>query len=97
MSDQEMLSCEGDISPIFQSDSSSSIELNSIDNGNLSQKKVTLNALNDKLSSLWEFLQRKETKQKKQKLKLNETLSRTLENQNDLKLTISQTLINKMN
>jgi hypothetical protein len=65
MSDQEMLSCEGDISPIFQSDSSSSIELNSIDNGNVSQKKVTLNALNDKLSSLWEFLQRKETKQKK--------------------------------
>jgi hypothetical protein len=31
MSDQEMLSCEGDISPIFQSDSSSSVELNSID------------------------------------------------------------------
>jgi hypothetical protein len=92
MSDQEMLSCEGDSSPIFQSNSSSSVELNSIDNGNGSQKKVTLNALNEKLSSLWEFLQRKETKQKKQKLKLNETLSRTLENQNDLKLTISQTL-----
>jgi hypothetical protein len=49
MSDQEMLSCEGDISPIFQSNSSSSIELNSIDNGNGSQKKVTLNALNDKV------------------------------------------------
>jgi hypothetical protein len=96
MSDQEMLSCEGDISPIVQSDSSSSIELNSIDNGNVSQKKVTLNALNDKLSSLWEFLQRKETqKQKKQKIRLNETLaqnqvilSQTLENQNELKETI---------
>jgi hypothetical protein len=95
MSDQEMLSCEGDISPIFQSNSSSSVELNSIDNGNGSQKKVTLNALNEKLSSLWEFLQRKETKQKKQKLKLNETLSQTLENQNELKLTISQTLENQ--
>jgi hypothetical protein len=85
MSDQEMLSCEGDISPIFQSDSSSSIELNSIDNGNVSQKKVTLNAVNDKLSSLWEFLQRKETKQKKQKIRLNETLE-IKENQNDLKV-----------
>jgi hypothetical protein len=39
MSDQEMLSCEGDISPIFQSDSSSSIELNSIDNGNVESEE----------------------------------------------------------
>jgi 3-phosphoglycerate kinase len=67
MSDQELLSCGGDISPIFQSDSSSSLDLNSLDNENLSQKKVTLNALNEKLSSLWDFLQRKEMKQKKQK------------------------------
>jgi len=69
MGDQELLQREGDISPIFQShdDSSSSLEFESIENENVSQKKITLNAVNEKLTSLWEFLQRKEGKEKKRK------------------------------
>jgi hypothetical protein len=70
-----------------QDESSSSIEfpLNECDSG----KKVTMSSLNEKLTSMWDFLQQQNEKQKKHKVKLSQALhsmsSNIAQNQDELK------------
>jgi site-specific DNA-adenine methylase len=73
--DHEEVESEMNVSSLFTSqkdESSSSIEfpLTECDSG----KKVTMNSLNEKLMSMWDFLQQQNEKQKKHKLKLSQAM-----------------------
>jgi hypothetical protein len=73
--DHEEVESEMNVSSLFTSqkdESSSSIEfpLTECDSG----KKVTMNSLNEKLMSMWDFLQQQNEKQRKHKVKLSQAL-----------------------
>jgi hypothetical protein len=75
--DDEEVTSEMNVELLFnsqntQDESSSSIEfpLNECD----SVKKVTMSSLNEKLMSMWDFLQQQNEKQKKHKVKLSQAL-----------------------
>jgi hypothetical protein len=95
--DDEEVTSEMNVELLFnsqntQDESSSSIEfpLNECDSG----KKVTMSSLNEKLMSMWDFLQQQNEKQKKHKVKLSQALhsmsSNFAQNQDELKQTVSQ-------
>jgi site-specific DNA-adenine methylase len=88
--DDEEVTSEMNVELLFnsqntQDESSSSIEfpLKECD----SVKKVTMSSLNEKLMSMWDFLQQQNEKQKKHKVKLSQTIS---QNQDELKQTLVQ-------
>jgi hypothetical protein len=90
--DDEEVTSEMNVDLLFnsqntQDESSSSIEfpLKECD----SVKKVTMSSLNEKLMSMWDFLQHQNEKQKKHKVKLSQTIS---QNQDELKQTLVQNL-----
>jgi hypothetical protein len=90
--DDEEVTSEMNVELLFnsqntQDESSSSIEfpLKECD----SVKKVTMSSLNEKLMSMWDFLQQQNEKQKKHKVKLSQTIS---QNQDELKQTLVQNL-----
>jgi hypothetical protein len=93
--DHEEVESEMNMSSLFTSqkdESSSSIEFPSTECD--SGKKVTMNSLNEKLMSMWDFLQQQNLKQKKHKLKLSQAMQKQTElisqNQDELKQTVSQ-------
>jgi site-specific DNA-adenine methylase len=95
--DEEEVTSEMNVDLLFnsqntQDESSSSIEfpLKECD----SVKKVTMSSLNEKLMSMWDFLQHQNEKQKKHKAKLSQTISQSLsQNQDELKQTLVQSTI----
>jgi hypothetical protein len=59
------------VANIFGSDDSSSVDPSDFVNEteSVSQKRITMNSLNEKLSGMWEFMQKKNSKHKKEKEK----------------------------
>jgi hypothetical protein len=100
--DEEEVTSEMNVDLLFESqntqdESSSSIEfpLKECD----SAKKVTMSSLNEKLMSMWDFLQHQNEKQKKHKVKLSQALqsmsgnvSNVSQSQDELKQTLVQNL-----
>jgi hypothetical protein len=97
--DDEEVTSEMNVELLFnsqntQDESSSSIEfpLKECD----SVKKVTMSSLNEKLMSMWDFLQQQNEKQKKQKVKLSQAMqgmsSNLSQSQDELKQTLVQNL-----
>jgi hypothetical protein len=89
--DHEEVESEMNMSSLFTSqkdESSSSIEfpLTECDSG----KKVTMNSLNEKLMSMWDFLQQQNEKQKKHKLKLSQAMQKQTELTSNFAQTVSQ-------
>jgi hypothetical protein len=95
--DDEEVTSELNVELLFnsqntQDESSSSIEFpaNECDSG----KKITMSLLNEKLTSMWDFLQQQNEKQRKHKVKLSQALhimsSNISQNQDELRQTVSQ-------
>jgi site-specific DNA-adenine methylase len=99
--DDEEVTSEMNVELLFnsqntQDESSSSIEfpLKECD----SVKKVTMSSLNEKLMSMWDFLQQQNEKQKKHKVKLSQAMhsmsSNFAQNQESLKQTFHRIKMN---